>query len=285
MQNSYVPVSASSEVAYGNMLNSLTTKDENKQAACILSLSNPTETKEYFQWIVVPTGRATYQTYVLQYFKDYVSRYIDKIPDPMKIYPDLRFMITRMNRLLSLSPDVSNLSTTSITQEFKEDIANSFFGLYNNQKNINNLSDLTILINIQLLEQLGLLYTKFVTSDEANQYLIKNKAQPKNYLIRTSTQGNKDGSGDCTVFAISYINNIGKVYHVRYMDVHGVGIYGIDAELNEKIKLVLKNSNIHEFLTFVNYRPADFACIADCLLFHDNLGHINIKHFVYEVYE
>lgn len=272
---------------------SLNTVDDTKQAQCALSLANPQEVKEYFKWIAVPAGGGADHMYSLEDFKNYYASYPlpwQPLPDPMRNHANLKFMRTRMQRLLALDAKITDLPIVSITQEFKMKVAEELFGLkhdpgweYDNKttQELGILCGLTVLDNINGRQ---LIHKTFTTPLEAELYM---KDKPNgSYLIRISTKGSEDGTGDCTVFTITFMYE-GVPYHVRLLDMHGVGIYIATSGPNDDLPTadinyqdLLKKSNMRDVLRQVNYATPTYACLVDCLVDFEARGLIKLTSII-----
>lgn len=274
---------------YGRIDTSLRALDETKQAQCALSLANPSEVKEHFKWIAVPAGDGANNLYSLDDFKVYFENYPYQwqiIPDPMRNHTNLRFMNKRMKRLLAFDADIANLLIVNITQDFKERVAQEFFSiskslewLYNEKKT----QDLSVLCGLTTLENINgknLVHKNFSTPLEAEIFM---QGKPDGtYLLRLSTNGSVNGSGDCTVFTVTMMYE-GNPQHVRLVDMHGVGIYvatsGPKGDLPRadiNYKDLLEKSSMKEILKRINYAEPRYACLSDCLLDFQARGFLKI---------
>ena len=270
-----------------------------EQSTCAISLSNPGEIKEYHGWIGIPVGNGVIHQYCLQTFLEYIKQYANKIPCPNRSMPDLRYMKTRCNRLAKLPAVIAAIPINVITQQFNEKVAAEFFGLELKNSNsstnsISNSIELTptnteqLMVNcgLCLLDTLKLVHKTFTTVQEVEHYFSEKKADLSSYLIRLSTRGNTNKTGECTVFTITMMLETG-VFHIRFMDVHCVGIYVISRFPNNEIQGVdlnspslLNNCNLREVLAAVSYQPPPFACIADVLSTLQLLNYISIKKII-----
>lgn len=267
----------------------LHTQDETKQAQCALSLANPSYVKEYFKWIAVPAGDGADHLYSLADFKLYLENYPyqwQTIPDPMRNHTNLRFMNKRMERFLAMDADIYNLLIVNITQDFRARVAQEFFSiskslewLYNEKKT----QDLSVLCGLTMLENINgknLVHKNFSAPLEAEIYM---QGKPNGtYLLRLSTNGSVNGSGDCTVFTITMMYE-GNPQHVRLVDMHGVGIYiatsGPNGDLpraNINYKDLLEKSSMKDILAQVKYAEPQYACVSDCLLDFQARGFLKI---------
>ncbi len=280
---------------YNQIDMALAYKDEEKNTICTLSLANPLEITQYFKWITIPSGNGTYQTYSVEAYAAYITHELingNIIRDPFRGFADLRFMNKRLNRLLTMPSDKSQMPVSDITQDFKKRVTKAFFKLPQDEHPISHddAKDLGLLVSLNIIDELKLLHTCFRTSQEAVDYL-KEKT-PKSYLLRTSTQGNASGSSDCTVFTISFVTANNTVFHIRLVDMHGVGVYVATNDPDRIIRCsdlnyshLLKKSDMREFLAAIDYSSPQYACVVDCLTDLERLGYISIDKLIYTVYQ
>ncbi len=284
-------VSKTATQLYSVIDDSFTTNDDEKRAVCTLSLADPSEVKGYFEWITIPSGRGAHHKYAVDTYAAYVAQELMRgvIKDPLKIFADLRFMSTRMNRLMSMPSALKQMPVGDVTQDFKKRVAKAFFRLPQDAYALpyNTAKDLGLLVSITTLDELKLLHTSFQTPQDAIDCLRAKTATPKSYLLRTSTKGDASGAGDCTVFTISFVTATNTVFHIRLVDMHGVGIYVATDDPDKRLRCanlnygqLLQKSDMREILVKINYESPPYACIVDCLIDLERLGYISIEKIV-----
>lgn len=230
--------------------------EEKEQAECLLSLATPDQNSKAFDFIHVPLGKTSTSCYQVQELKNYLKT---SFKDPMRVHRSLSFMLTRIHRIISLPGWLKQFSLQEVNDKFKEKILTGILEDWITGRSSKYTFLPGILCGIEQLIQYGC-----TTTYDKDQATILLATQPKGtWLIRPSNQGQKDGSSEVTIFTISYQSVLQEgVFHRRYVDVHGVGVYcpPLDIDLN-----IFKEGKIIEILKLLYYRPPPFACVLDAI--------------------
>ena len=285
MENSPVSrrISENAQGAYMTINRQLTTLDPNDQASCPLSLSRIEDVTHYHKWVFVPVGGNILRPYTLQDFRDYAYRYrngvynyvsrkvIFQIPDPMRTMPNLRYMWKRMERLAEMPSHLAAMPIEKMTQDFKAAIAREFFSMSKTDMTRSDVNHLAINCGISVLDSLNLIHKNFAAWKDAETYLVGKSAPVGSYLVRLSTQGNATGSGECTLFTITMVL-AEKIQHIRFMDVHGVGVYLVTPFPKNEIEVtdlnrpeIMSECKLNQVLAKVEYQEPHYACVLDVL--------------------
>ena len=310
---------------YANFAGSLISdSSEENKAICPLTLANPAEVTKYFEWITIPSEKGKAHSFVIygeSGFANYFNmslinnniedtiladdRIIDArvaddriigarfenkvVADPLRIYPNIYFMKTRLERLMSVSDRYNNLNNDDITPEFKSKILRNYIDNWASepdQKYTNN--DLGIIISLYDMYKFGLIYDGLNSLSGKDELFSRNPIK-KSWLIRNSSMSND--SDNCSVFTIqfTYMRNITNTlcaFNIRCVSIHGIGIYILTKSIYDDIEAVnisddiIKTANNIKILTAINWKPPQYACIIDLLLDLSNKDYINLNQFV-----
>ncbi len=289
-------VSTAAGALYTSIGDSLTDADEDKQARCVLSMSTPADLDEYFKWFFVPSGRGTSQSYTLADFDEYVKRYnvLQAIPDPIRKFANLRFMMCRLQRQLLLTEQVMKIRSSEVTDDLRNKILHETFGI-KETASTDTTKDLGILCGLTSMDKLNLVHKTFNTYQDANRFLVERKTTVDEYLVRISTKANPLGTGDCTVFTVSFMvptydadqQSTYIPYNIRFVDIHGVGVYPTTGSpdsampwFNLNVTGVMQRADMSEILKLLGYAPPPYACIIDCLRDMDARKYIKLNRII-----
>jgi hypothetical protein len=195
---------------------------------CLLNLETPSDGKtSYFDWITVPTtiqGVTTPYTVktLLEYFEYHNWT---NVPDPMRCFDNLDFMIPRLQCYLSIDEKTIDFHS-DITPEFKQNI------LLNTIKNWRNMSfdplPFQMFVGLGTWCDMNMVFSN-TNSNQSKNILEQYSDTNGTFLIRESAMNIGDGRGNATIFTISFVNNNCGInyFSVRFMSIHGVGVYAI----------------------------------------------------------
>lgn len=265
--------SRNAQAVYTAIGQSFLTEEEDKQAECVLSLSTPSDDDKKFNWITVPYGGTAFSVYHLPDFKTYVEN--PSQTDPKRVYQTLGFMTTRMNRLLALPDFIKDLTVKQVTDELRLGVLQDLLEEWkNDQFPDDNVAAAGICGFKQLIE------AKCTHSFDMDQAEAALQGHPAGtWLIRPSNMGKSDGSGDITVFTVSYVRVDGAIWHSRFVDVYGVGVYLGNLEVTPKEMLV--RGDMKEIIQAWGHAPPPFACVTDALMGNIRQGYYKPSLLVY----
>jgi hypothetical protein len=259
---------------------------------CPLTLSTPLDNDNYFDWLFIPVGNNLHHSYrisgnsgILEYFKLAGNNAV--VRDPQRVFPNIKHMYTRLIRQSGLSDATKRLKAGEITPEFRQQIFDDTMILWKNINLLENeqkpekdalIIERGLLIGIDMFEKNNILFNNLDTT-LSDEILRKYNWKKGAFLIRNSSTTNVNGSGDCTVFSITYVyEKLGSLTtnNRRYVSVHGVGLYD-GCEVNHRL---LNNSDMKEILADLQYKPAEYACLTDDLYRLHRIGVINLSELV-----
>jgi len=266
-----------------DLYSNIDTRFNEKKDSCPIGLVEVKELDNYFKWIFIPRVGADATLYSLDDFKAYFDSenafHFGHVRDPMRIYSNLSFMETRMNRLLKVSDDLRKLSASQINDDLRKEVLHGLltkvFGLDGFEvksdsdliKSLERLYQLSVIVGINTFATAGFVHD--LTAENVGNTL---QGLPVgSFLIRTSSKSSTTGMGECSVFTISYVNASDDYFNIRFLDIHGVGIYTLTPGHANSLRRVsvfsefLESGNMIEILKQLNWKAPHYACVLDCL--------------------
>jgi len=202
-------------------------KDEaGGRLSCLLSLSTVEDDKKrYADWVSIPTQRVGVTTRyatdtLIQYFEYHRYR---AVPDPLRNFDNLDFMTTRVLAYKALSDRAKSLIVTDLDRESKKVITNAMVQGWIDG-NLDCKKELVLFLGLTSFTD-NLFVFSGIDFTVAGTKLTNAGAVPGSFLIRESAQNAGDGRGHATVFTITYIKSDGESWNIRFMALHGVGVY------------------------------------------------------------
>lgn len=228
----------------------------------------------YFDWISVPHGNGRFNSHSVRELDRYLRG--NDYNDPMKVYRSLRFMTTRINRLLHLTQETRSLKIGQITPDRKKLAAQALLddwksGIYN----ASHIND-GILVTMDTLDSLDCLCD---IDTEVSKLVLTGKSTGT-WLLRTSSIGKK--GGEVAVFTVSYVHS-STVYHIRFCTIEGVGVYVTTRTHDGELPYTPMNTNIlnenylRVVLFDIDYKAPEYACITDALIDLNRKGYIRLN--------
>lgn len=252
------------------------TKSDIKEGkACdILTMEEPTHEDKYFDWITIPIGEKTYNTYKVENFYNYMKYYdFNNIPDPYRVYQYLDFIRTRLLRYKNIAKSCKDIKIKDVTDDFRSNILNNIIDTYkNNTPKCYN--DMGTIINMKtLLDNNMILDIDIGAADN-----ILQKAPTGSFLIRVSSCSNVNE--EFTIFTITHscvIDGNKIINNMRYLNIHGIGVYNV-GHLDRSYFINLTKKI---FLEDVYYKEADYACVMDVIIYLHSTGYFDITKQIY----
>ena len=252
---------------YDRVHNDIKTDD----VCCALTLVNITENDYYFNWIHIPIDENIYKTYNVDELYKYMSMYEYKdIPDPYRIYPKIDFMINRVILYKSVKED-ANLLIKDIDDKMRTSILKNILSQYIEGCIYDKANKLASIVNIKTLLDNNIIFN--INAKYAEK-ILTDKAVVKSFIIRTSSCS--QFTDNLTIFSISYLKDNNQIIHLRFIDVHGIGIYNT----NENNKKYYENLTKNDFLEDINYGKPLSSSIMDLLILMHSQKSINIGNII-----
>ena len=249
---------------------SQTASDIKEGKTCdILSMEEPTNEDNYFDWITIPINEKTYNTYKVENLYNYMKFYnFNNIPDPYRGYQYLDFIRTRLLRYKNIDKSCKDVKIKDVTDDFRSNILNNIINTYKNNTP-KCYDDMGTIINMKTLLDNNMIFDL----DNNGAENILQKASVGSFLIRRSSCSNV--SEEFTIFTIthSYIRNGTKfINNMRYLTIHGIGVYNV----SHYNKRYFENLTKKMFLEDIEYKEADHACVMDVIIYLHITGNIDI---------
>ena len=272
---------ASGTNIYGNFVRDFEEADEeNKKIVCPISLSTPVDDDILFNWLFIPIGNNLYHTYKLDDFKAYFDSFIGHVPDPQKTLVRLNHMKTRMMRQLNLHEDFKKIKHGEINDTYRKQILREILDSWANEKQIDDITKSKMLsVNLKTFDELGLISVANINNIVSIFVLCGMNVG--SFLIRFSSLSKDNNDGDFTIFTISYVEKNKKIIeNVRFLSLHGVGLYYLTEKVYSGIPVdVLNSGNIKKILEYITM-PPKYACVLDMLQAYIDAGLLNPKKFI-----
>lgn len=274
--------------------------DDDKKTICPISHAPLAESKQYFDWIeVINTSQTNPTAYYLPSLLAYFAAHnMRNVPDPQRAMPCLDFLLTRLNKIKNMDTQVRELAFNAVTDELKDKTMRDILDAWHDDTPIPKpLSDLSIILGLATYEKHKLVHPK-LTAEVAVSMLKESPAGT--FLVRESSKNAGDGRGQATVFSItysysnnegnnssgddSYTSNTTRAHNIRFLAVHGVGVYSLTWGHDKNLPCVpipdhllneLQMDKIFEHLIAKNRSIVpQYACITDLLLDLQARGYI-----------
>jgi hypothetical protein len=217
---------------------------------CPISLVNITPQTKAIQLIRIPSNiPGVYTHYDIDILNEYdCNMGQGVIPDPIRNFKDISFIRPRLklqSHLKETNEDnVESIRLMDLTMPNRIDmLLKSISRWCAGEISISH----AIFIGIDVFAAAGYYHTN-TDAIKSIEILKPTHIPNKSYIIRESSVCS-DGRGNCTVFTIS-IKHFNKVLHVRYIYVHGVGIYRTNHSLGKEFPSKLAKNKHHTPLVF-----------------------------------
>ena len=235
---------------------------KNHDIKCPISLSTVRNIGDkYYDYLSIPTTIPIIMTVynfhsIVDWFE---TNQWNKVPDPMRTFDfGIDFMIPKIRHIQSINDEEKTITIEQATDEFKNNILQKCIV---NWRNGLPTPIHASLISLSTLELTNWLF-KHMSAEQAENYLLSNKYSVGSFLIRGSSRNPNDGSGQATAIAISYVDHTIDstkdhtkdstvdstedhtkdhirpsllVKHIRFLVVHGVGVYRLTFQDNTNV--------------------------------------------------
>ena len=248
---------------------------------CQLSLITPKDTDKGFDWINVRFTDLVCKPYNCKELRNYLN-YDPSGKDPNRILRNLNHLRTRLDSIANVPDSVKILDAKTITDEFLCNLLKKMITGWRLEDSLTLAMSYGTLFGINIWQKVGLIHD--ISYDEAETILEKSKKGA--FMLRRSSKSKENPFH--TVFSLSYKcisslpdNETRDVYHIRFMSVHGVGVYCLTSVLNNSKQIIatdkdLAETNYPKLLDLLGYQPPPFACITSLLIYLFRHQYINL---------
>jgi hypothetical protein len=245
--------------------------DEKSPIISPISLATVKDTDRYLDWIYVQATNGISQPYLVDDLYIYFNNSTNyKVRDPKNGLPNIAHMRTRINHIMGLPEFVRSTKANVISDKFLTDILTSIISEWRRYGS-SQYDSYGILLNLSIWNMCKLIHN----IDAKSAYEMLKDASDGSFLIRSSSLSIDNNNSCSTIFSMSYklfkenmITN--NFMHVRFLLVHGVGIYlltgispgnynGVVSDKNYSL------DNFPKLMEELNYAPPSYVSLIDLL--------------------
>lgn len=248
---------------------------------CLLSLATPADTDRALDWINIQITNDIRKPYLLDEFIKYCNACGVNIPDPTRALPKLNHMVTRAFYTVSLPDYVRAITSRELTDEFVDAKLKTLTCKWREGVPSSDIPEfkMGIFMNISSWDRLGFIHDLNV---EQSRSILMTKPVGS-WLLRKSSRSTQ--STFRTVFTISTRVSQIEVYHVRFVLMHGIGLYSLTCAFFGADRTYMTDAELDEqqfanMISTLRHSTPIFVCITEMLQHLDSLGLIKLSEYV-----
>jgi hypothetical protein len=261
--------------AYGRLAQTI-----NQTVVCPITSIDGSEVKSYFEWIKIPYGVGKSHAYILDGEFGLINYLKKTKEDPQRIFRNLVPIEKRMTWYMKMTPEEKLIQITSI---YRDNLFLNTIEDFKNPPERRGYRNFGVILGLDVFEK----YNYIIDVDAGNAGKLLNiHKDRKPIIIRKSSVSAYNENACFTVFSISYLAN-SEVWHVRFVNVHGVGIYLLSrftrGDISRTFNIDAPNlidKPIKDVLEQLDYQPPSFVCLTEILEEIEKNGHVNLTNII-----